>query len=364
VLGGWCIAFSPQPFKPSLYGFLHNVHFFLANLILLGKLFFLNQLPSPLRFSRSIFDEIQLCDVSPAFSDVHCMSWLVAVCLQLDLQKMPLGKLSKKQMQTAYSVLSKANEVMTSLRFESTNLRFVGRSAMKQWIAVVVCECNARFLLVRLNVRFPTTVRFRVMLLEQENQHEKASAARCGHICHPEKRQMLSMSSVASDSWRKAFFCSQFASATRCVCSLCPCVWRRTHARMSKCTRKCVLHTFACVHAPENVCFTHFRICKCTRKCVFYTLSHMQMHKEMCVLHTFACADVQGNVCFTHFRMCKYTRKCVFCTLSHVQIHKEMCVLHTFACVNAHGNVCFAHFLMCKCTRKCVFYTLSHVQMH
>jgi poly [ADP-ribose] polymerase len=47
------------------------------------------------------------------------------VGLQLDLQKMPLGKLSKKQIQQAYSVLSDLQELVKS---GGPDNRFVGAS--------------------------------------------------------------------------------------------------------------------------------------------------------------------------------------------------------------------------------------------
>lgn len=37
----------------------------------------------------------------------------VAFCLQIDLQKMPLGKLSKRQIQSAYSLLTEVQQVCT-----------------------------------------------------------------------------------------------------------------------------------------------------------------------------------------------------------------------------------------------------------
>lgn len=47
------------------------------------------------------------------------------LCLQLDLQKMPLGKLSKKQIQQAYSVLTDLQELVKT---GGSNSRFLDAS--------------------------------------------------------------------------------------------------------------------------------------------------------------------------------------------------------------------------------------------
>ena len=38
----------------------------------------------------------------------------ILLCLQIDLQKMPLGKLSKRQIQSAYALLSEVQQVSRS----------------------------------------------------------------------------------------------------------------------------------------------------------------------------------------------------------------------------------------------------------
>ena len=47
---------------------------------------------------------------------------LILFCLQIDLQKMPLGKLSKRQIQSAYALLSEVQQVSRSAPVSSDSV--------------------------------------------------------------------------------------------------------------------------------------------------------------------------------------------------------------------------------------------------
>ena len=54
--------------------------------------------------------QTDICSCVCCFGCVHCMF----VCVKIDMKKMPLGKLSKRQIESAYSVLNEALKVSWS----------------------------------------------------------------------------------------------------------------------------------------------------------------------------------------------------------------------------------------------------------